>query len=157
MATKNLLFFGGIPLAPDVKKLEEAFGVPEEDLHISWDEMETVLGMERKSNRFKSVWAAWSKQLFAEHNVVMKSIGNGQGVKALIPDDRIKLSVNWLEQSAKRIRRAIKVADQTDDHRLSDESIKVKLSIVKMREIKMDLYRSVQPKQLPDATQALSR
>lgn len=78
---KNIAFFGGVPVAPDVERLEKAFKLEEmlPGKKISYKEVAEVLGLEIKSTRFKTVTGAWRKKLF-KNSIILDPNREGEFV-----------------------------------------------------------------------------
>jgi len=120
MSGKTNVFFGGVPTAPDVKKLMDHFGVPEENVLLNWTEIEEVIGEEKGSSRFTSVTGAWRKKLRKDHNIEMIP-EIGKGLKAANPHERVDLAGGLIHKATNSIKRSISVADKTDVTRLDEE------------------------------------
>lgn len=121
-------FMRGVPTDLDVRRLEERFGIPEEDVIITWDEIEQELAVPKNSFRFKSVLTAWRKKLEREHNIIMIAVPK-QGIKAANPDDRLTYASKKMKSGKKFIVRASTIATLTDEKRLTEAGKKKRLSI----------------------------
>lgn len=113
------LFRGGVPTAPDVRRLVEAFGVPEEGALIPYTEIEKVLGYERKSCRGNTVLWTWRRQLLREHNVMMGT--RPEGLVALTPAERVSVGKTKIGHGLRGVRRGSVLLETTDRARLSPE------------------------------------
>ena len=114
------LFFAGIPTEPDVKRLEETFGVPEEGKLISWDSIAEAIRENRNGHRFRTVVGAWRRKLHRGHNVVMDAVA-GEGIVAVDPAQRVGLGARRMDHGFRAIRRAGTVLEGTDRSRLDGE------------------------------------
>jgi len=112
------MFFGGVPTAPDVKRIEDALGVPKEGTTIAWKHLEGIILCARTEYRFSSVVTAWRKKLEREHSVLMIAEA-GTGLKAATPDERIDWSARKVKAGRRAIVRGASVALTTDAGRLS--------------------------------------
>jgi hypothetical protein len=123
-APKTAVFSGGIPIDPDVEKLKERFGIPQEGVTIRWSEIEAVIDTPYRSHRFNSVVSKWRKKLRFESNVIMKAI-NGIGLQAADPESRVVLTNRKGKSAVKMIVDAEDIARTTDSTRLSEDSRKI--------------------------------
>lgn len=138
-------YFKGIPTKIDVEKLDQCHGVPSEGTIFTFDQLAESAGLLRDSHRFRTVLNAWRKQLFRDHNILLVSIGQGR-LKASEPDERIDWASRKVHSGRRAIGRAIVVAYQTDQKRLTDDKQKTARDIVSMNESKMRLAAGVMPK-----------
>jgi hypothetical protein len=117
------VFLGGIPTEPDVKRLEEALGVPEEGAVVSWEALEGVLHDHRRAHRFLTVVNAWRRKLHREHNVVMVAV-RGEGLMSAPPDVRLDSGARRIRSGFRSIFRAGTVLEGTDRNRLTTDQRK---------------------------------
>jgi hypothetical protein len=108
-----------IPTRVGVEKLEKVFGIPEEGQVITWDEIESAMGQEKRSNRFNTVLSVWRRQLLEENNVLLSAIGEGRGLIAADPQRRVEVAGKYVERSRKALSRGLFVAYNTDATRLN--------------------------------------
>jgi hypothetical protein len=111
--TNNGFFNGGIPTEPDVRKLMDAFGVPNEGALFSHESISRIIECDPKSHRYRSVTTAWRKKLEHEHNVVLIAVP-GIGYKVGTPDDRVEHGHGKLRSGQRITRRAYRVIGTTD-------------------------------------------
>jgi hypothetical protein len=97
------MFFGGMPTAIDVKKLEERFGVPDEGTLIPHADIAACIGVAWRSARYTTVLASWRKKLESPHNLHTGVIP-GEGLKILTADE----AVDWRRGDWRRNVRGIK-------------------------------------------------
>ena len=57
------VFRGGVPVAPDVRKLTDHFQTPAEGSMIPYDDIARIIGAAYGTNRFRSVVMAWRRDL----------------------------------------------------------------------------------------------
>ena len=109
------LFLGGIPTAPDVKKLREAFDGLEVGAEISHQEVEEITDCDRKSSRYRSVTTAWRKEVLRELNVQIESVP-GEGFRILNATERLihghKRFSEGTRKQARSIRRVSMIPDK---------------------------------------------
>lgn len=116
-------YFGGVPIAPDVKKLMEHYGTPEAGKLISYDELSEVLGIHRDKNRFKTVLYKWRKEMEEERNVVFVAEA-GKGLRRLKEPDRVDYAAKELGWASKRTIRAHRRATLIKPEELDEHSRK---------------------------------
>lgn len=112
------LFFGGVPTEPDVKKLIDAYGVPQPGM-IPYADVAAVIGLDPKSTRWRSVTDAWRFRLRRENNIEVRAIP-GMGFKVLTEQERIPDTYVALRQTARVAREANRRAVSIDSARLND-------------------------------------
>lgn len=113
------VFLGGVPVAPDVDKLFEAFGLPAKGIVFTYRELEEVLGILMDSNRFTSVLNSWRKRLLREHNLVTEAV-RGEGVRILTESQRVGHVVHRNRSAYRQARKAYVIGYSTDVGKLSD-------------------------------------
>lgn len=114
---KQKLFFGGVPTAPDVKRLLEHFGSPQPRL-ITHEDVEAVLGITRHTSRYRSVTGAWRKLLEQEHNILVS--GAPGGFQILTSPERIDHAMHQRTKGVRRLVRAMKEIVTVPVHELDD-------------------------------------
>lgn len=105
-------FHVATPIQPDLDKLLQAFGKPEEGRVIRHEEIEAALGMRRGTSRYRAVLGKWRRKLVELHNVQLGLLVN-VGYKALLPDERIDDSLGQFKRGARRIKEGVKRAAST--------------------------------------------
>jgi len=111
------LYFRGIPVAPDVRKLIEAFGKPKEGVPIPYPEVESVLGYSKESHRFKTVTTSWRAELLRDQNIEI-GCDPGNGFVALTPSERVKEGSSKVQKGLRSVVRGGKRLHVIDDRRL---------------------------------------
>jgi len=112
------LFFGGLPTGPDVKKLIDEYGTPEEGAFFKYDDLATKLDIPRSENRFITVTNAWRRELERENNLVIVAI-RGEGFRVLDAKGRLKDSEAHVISGGKKVRKGTVRARRTDRSKLS--------------------------------------
>ena len=141
------LFLGGVPTAPDVQSMIEAFGVPEEGSVVSCEAIEAAINAPRGSDRYKTVIGAWKKRMENEHGVVLVAVPN-VGYKAADPNGKLDVSHGYFKQSIRRASRCSKIAGITDKRRLDADGQRALEHYRKIAGV-VRLAASVKPKELP--------
>jgi len=112
------MFFGGVPVAPDVKKLLDHFGIPTPGF-IAHEEVEPVLGVGRNQSRYRTVTRAWCDALWDKHNV--RQIGCPGGFKTLMPEERLDYGEYQRTKGVRRFEQAVKEVVTTPVSELDDQ------------------------------------
>lgn len=151
------VFTGGVPTAPDVKRLIEKFGSPEPETVIGYDAIATVIGAAYGSHRFTSVMTAWKATLLREHNVELGHI-DGEAVVALTNEQRTEAAQKRFRQGGRQIgrshRRALMIrAEECDPitrHKLEHIRRVTGIATQAVAEQSRDLANALKaPEQLP--------
>lgn len=117
MTAKLPQVVNGIPYGPDVRKLEESYPSPEEDAILRHNELETLLKIEQKTQRYYGVINTWRRNLRRERNIDSEWV-HGVGLKILNPADRLKESERNIKQGIRHTGRAFKRLAITPRERL---------------------------------------
>lgn len=117
----NGVFLGGVPTKPDVDKLRETYGVPDENTGIPYAAIENLIGCKKGSFRFQTVVNAWRKSLVREHHVVL-SPDRGIGLIRLTENGKAELAVSTESKGFRAIRKASVIANITVRSKLSEEN-----------------------------------
>lgn len=112
------LFFGGVPVAPDVSKLIEHFGITKPGDHIPHEQVETALGLDRKKNRYRTVTRAWCNALWEQYNV--RQIVRHGGFETLTPEKRMDYAEYQGIKGVRRLNQAVKEVVTTPVSELSE-------------------------------------
>lgn len=105
--TKLPQVVNGIPYGPDIRKLEESYPSPEEDQVFPHDELETLLKIPQKTQRYYGVINTWRRRLRTERNIDSEWI-HGIGLKILNPADRLKESERNVKQGIRHTGRGFR-------------------------------------------------
>ncbi|MBX3703979.1 MAG: hypothetical protein KF822_09415 [Steroidobacteraceae bacterium] len=120
-------FFGGIPADIDVRKLEERFGDPQEGQEFGHDEVEAVLGLERGSNRYRTVTDAWRRRLLNQRNIEVGAVP-GVGFRCLTPAERVDGSLKGFRTGTRQQLRSVRRAAVV---RTEDEGLRHKQDLLR--------------------------
>ena len=115
--TKLVQVVNGIPYGPDVRKLEEAYPSPDEDSILRHGDLETLLKIQQKTQRYYGVINTWRRRLRTERNIDSEWV-HGVGLKILSPADRLKESERNIKQGIRHTGRAFKRLAITPRERL---------------------------------------
>ncbi len=125
MTADAKLHFGGIPVAPDVKRIRDEW--PDETLTegqiISDADMETVIGCRKSHDRYQTVTQKWRKTVEMSCGAV---IGRepGVGFKVLSDSEKLQLQEGKVKSSFRAMRRSRDVSIRIDRNNLSDDERK---------------------------------
>lgn len=144
--SRTMIFGGGVPTAPDVKKIVDSIGIPKEGAVVKYTQLERLLHLKRDSFRFRTVLNAWKRKLFAENNVLMTAVPT-VGYKAADPSERIVESKSRVRSGFKKVKMGSVVAQATDRARLSDDE-KIQQTKLAMIHGQILLAQKTAPKEL---------
>ena len=119
---KKDLYFGGVPMEPDVRKLREQYpeGRMKPGQVMSYDEVEAVLKVPKDSGRFYGVTNKWRKIVEEETGIIL-GVERGEGFKVLAEGEKVDLSGNKLRMAARAARRSYLIASRVDIKKLTDD------------------------------------
>lgn len=121
MSSNEKLFFGGVPTAPDVTLLLEA--IPPDSMEpgsvYTHADLASVFTVSPKSNRYRSVVAAWRNKILQDHNIDITA-EIGVGYRVLKDDERITHGVRDAKGARKKLTRAAHRIDRADRSLLTD-------------------------------------
>lgn len=112
----------GIPTLIDVERLRQVFGNPERGSTLTYAEIESVLNLDRKSYRFRTVVHAWRAKLYREAKLILRAIPN-VGLEVCDAHGEIDYAGRQNKAGMKKIRRAAIVAIHVDRSKLTPEEI----------------------------------
>jgi hypothetical protein len=119
MATKQ--FFGGIPYAPDIKKLRLSY--PDNELKIGkiipYHEISEIIHENKKTSRFYAVTSAWRRQVEKESGIFIQPVGDGQRFKIISESEKLELANREDRTATKKSRRSLIVLKSINDKELS--------------------------------------
>jgi hypothetical protein len=146
MATKckphpGIPYFRGIPTKPDVEKLLDVFKL-REGMIIQIEDIESELGVNRKTHRYAAVTTAWRKRVYREQNLDIQGTGEGS-YRVNNPDERITHASDYVERGRRSINRGIVLAYATDEKRLSSENAARRNEIHSLNQRKIEMAASV--------------
>lgn len=101
------LYLGGIPTAPDVKRLHDEFGVPNPGDEFTHQTIEFILGLKRNSSRYRTVTSAWRKELLTDKNIDLAAVP-GEGYRCLDQSERVEANVKIQKQGIRRTGKGVK-------------------------------------------------
>lgn len=115
------VFFSGVPVGPDVRKLLEEYGIPEENTEIKYLEIEKIIGESYLKNRFKTVTNAWVNYLLKAHNVLMIPV-RGVSYVATNPNTRVEYCSDRVKSAIKMVGKRLGTMALTDKHKLTEDN-----------------------------------
>jgi hypothetical protein len=111
------LWKGGLPYGPQVRKLEELYPKPEEDLMLIHEQIEKIIGEPKGTQRYYGIVDSWRKKLFNELGIDSAWLP-GQGLKILQPSERLHASESDFKFGLRKTKRAVKRLAATPRDRL---------------------------------------
>lgn len=83
------LYFGGMSTDIELKALMDAYGEAETGTLIPHEDLESLVGSERNTNRFRTVVARWKRTMFAKCNLEVAARPR-EGYVVLTPSERVQ-------------------------------------------------------------------
>lgn len=110
------MFFGGVPTAMDVRRLNEAFPDLEEGDEISHSDIEALLELDHKSSRYRTVTSAWRRAMLNDHNIEIGAVA-GAGFRCLTPGERVSGGIKGVKIGTRKQMRSVRrvMFVRTDD------------------------------------------
>jgi hypothetical protein len=105
----STLFLGAIPYSADLERLDKAFGVPERGTVLLWEQIETVLELQRDLSRVKDVTTTWRKKLMREHKLVTSAeyaFTRGLGIRVLTDEEAVQHAMHRRGKAKRQIKQA---------------------------------------------------
>lgn len=116
------VFRGGVPTAPDVRKLREMF--PDKDLNVgdvlAYDDIAEVVGCAYGTSRFKSITDRWRKLVENESGKII-GVSKGVGFAVLSDSQKLEVSHQKLRTAVRSAGRSLTVAMHIDRSNLTDD------------------------------------
>ena len=119
MGQKQVMYFAGIPVPPDVELLLDKVDVSEGNRIPYW-EIERLLGIRRDGSRWRTVVSGWRKRLEAER-VVQLICDRGKAFVVANPPERVVVSTCHVKRMVNSAARAAKIAMRTPEADLGAE------------------------------------
>lgn len=147
-------FYGGVPWSVDVQKLEREFGVPEKGRMFLHEELERVIGLDRRTSRYKAVVRTWRKLLLGDHNLDSIAI-LGEGIKILPEPGRVLNAESFLRAGTRKIANGKVRIDGVDPVQL-DEKTRAKadhlqITMAKLRGIAREGLKMLPPRSVAES------
>jgi hypothetical protein len=93
----------GLPYGPELRRLDEAFPLPQEGEVLRYEQIEEVLHHGRTESRFKTVLYSWRRSLWRSRNIDTEALA-GIGIKILEPADRAALREKGILRKSRQVR-----------------------------------------------------
>lgn len=113
------LWKGGLPYGPQVKRLEDKYPAPDEEATILHEELETIIGETRGTQRYYGIVNSWRKKLFNELGIDSAWVP-GDGVKILTPDEHLHHGEKDTSSGRRKTKRGMKRTAATPRDRLNE-------------------------------------
>lgn len=118
--TRANVFFGGVPVQPDVKRLLDHFGRPVAGQRFPYEEICNVLQLDRSRTRWTTVTNAWRKTVYSLYNVLIGCVP-GEAFIALNESERLSAGVGKYKSGIRCVRKAYVTVSGCDSAKLSEE------------------------------------
>jgi len=122
MSGNRKIYFGGVPTDGELKLLLEAFDDLKEEAVITHDQITEVIGVEWKTDRYRTVTDRWKKTIFREQNIDIAAIPS-VGFRVLTPDERVKYGIKDAGSAHRKLTRARTRTGRADTKRLSEQML----------------------------------
>lgn len=119
-----MIFQSGVPTEPDVKRLIEAFPKLVEGQTIAYQDIEVILGIDRKQSRYRTVTTAWRRAMLRVHNIEIEAV-KSLGFRVMPPNDRLTGSVKRFGRGVRAVGRSVGTMRRVPAERLSEEQQRV--------------------------------
>src|SRR5580765_6333138 len=93
----------GLPYGPELRRLDDAFPLPQEGEVLRYEQIEEVLQHGRTESRFKTVLYAWRRSLWRSRNIDTEALA-GIGIKILEPADRAALREKGILRKSRQVK-----------------------------------------------------
>lgn len=118
------IYLGGLPTAPIVKKLREAFDSTGPGEIISYQALADASGLKQKTSRFTTCLNAWRGEIRRQLNIETIAVA-GEGIKLLAEGERADNSARTLKRGSRRVVKSYKQAAAIDTRKLTEEEKRV--------------------------------
>lgn len=116
------LFFGGVPTAPDVDKLNEAFpDLVRNGRILTHQEIEVASGLVYGTNRYQTVVQAWRKRLAKKGIILSGRKAKGKGYAVLTGDQIVDYAQEKIQHAGRKVKHAVIAVSHVPDNELSTE------------------------------------
>jgi len=123
--SKNLYYFGGVPTAPDIRRIRQHY--PDADLKpgqlIDYEKLAEIIGVKLGDPRFRTVTTAWRKAVERDSNKII-STDRGIAFRVIDEDEKVAESGRHTKSAAKKLRRGLNVLGTVKIAELSKEARK---------------------------------
>lgn len=148
-------YFGGVPTALDVRRLEEHFGDLKPEAEITHEEVEQIIGVNRTEHRYRTVTNAWRKHMLTQSNIEIGAV-NGIGFRVLSDAERVAGGIKGFQSGTKKQLRAVRRVGlvRTDDEILRRKQDVINRLGVAIASQATSMMKEIEP---PKPTQALPK
>lgn len=100
-------FFGGVPTAMDVRKLNEAFPELTEGDEIAHADIEALLGLAHTVSRYRTVTNAWRRSVLNDRNIEVAAVA-GEGFRCLTAPERVSGGIRGVQIGTRKQMRSVR-------------------------------------------------
>jgi len=144
MTEKATVYFAGVPTAPAVQAIRDAYPDLKPGDVVRYDALEKIIGEPRSANRWHTVVTKWRHRIEVDDNLMTRAIPN-TGYEVLDAKGRIETAANQWKQGVWRIKVAGHRAIETDPEELDEAGRHTRLHLIEYQ-AKIGLARRVSPK-----------
>lgn len=146
------IYVGGVPYAPDVRKLDAHYGRPQIGDRYPYTDVEAILDLPRKSCRFLGITRAWRKNGYKLYNLVINCEPN-QGFVVLDDSERLGHGVSVFKQGMRKLHNTHDITRGCDDTKLDEQERGRKDHLVRVSR-QMIIMERAEARKLPAPTVA---
>lgn len=115
------LYFGGLPIAPELERLKRAFPTVSRGDVIPYERIAGVLGLKWTERRFRTVVTAWRKALFRD--LSLDTMAAGGAVRVLLPMQQEGESRRDIRFSVRKLRRGVVRVEAIETQTLTEDEL----------------------------------
>lgn len=104
--TESKLFFGGVPTAPDVRKMIDVVLALAPGHTVTYEALSAQIEVSEESSRFQTVLRACRRELEQAHNVATEAV-RGVGIRRLPEDERAAQGAKTFRGGVRRVKRSV--------------------------------------------------
>lgn len=118
MTDQSDLYFGGMPVEPDLDRLDEAYPEIKVGDYLPYDEIGVAIQAPYGSHRWKTVTSAWRSRLLVERRLVLRC-DPGKGFVCMSDQEKIDAAPGVVTAIARKARRERVKVSTVQDARLT--------------------------------------
>ena len=103
--SEHKLFFGGVPVGPDVAVLDQRYPELNHGDMLTHDELSEAIGYSWRSSRYRTVLTAWRHQLFKERGIELQAV-RAAGMRVMTNTERVDSHIDKTIGGIKAIAKA---------------------------------------------------
>lgn len=113
----------GVPTTVEVQLLLDTYGVPERGTLIPYTEIEKVLGIVRRTSRYRTVTGAWRRRILREHGIA-SYCPRDEGIRFCAPGEQVDESSRGVVGGLRRVKIGVAKAVATPRETLEPHELR---------------------------------